>query len=793
MKHILSLLLFLFVSTSAFSQCTYVIDMQDSFGDGWNGASLDVTINGTPAGNYTLANGSSGQQTFSANHLDIVTFTYNSGTYDSEVTYQISIQGGPQLFADGPNPFIGLAFTHQCGGCDPAANVNTANVTLSSVDVSWTGTGTSYLVSVVPQGSPPGMWMPAASSPFTVNGLLHSTTYTAYVRQICASGDTSVPAGPATFNTPCGAPVAPWIESFNSNSTPNCWTESGSESWRFNTGAGYAAANAGDHTGNGGNYAWIDGSFPNGANQISTLTSPPIDVSGLAVPLLSYWIYSHNNVANSYNTMLCEVYDGANWNTINTVNGDEGDGWKNFSFGLQGLTITGNVQVRFTITENAPSSPFYNDILIDDVEFKEAPNVSAAALLDLQPTYCNTSVATRLVVSNQSSNIETDVQWIVESNGVSIASGIIATLNANASDTIPLTLGGVGPAGPNATIVAYTALSTDQNPNDDTTSATVGMSYTSVNANMASAVGCMGGNNGSIMAAGHSGVGMYTYQWDAAAGSQTVPNATGLIAGSYTVTVTDSIGCEGTATLTLLDPPVMGLTSSSTDLNCNGDNSGTATATPTGGVPNYTYMWSTGSQASQLTNAPAGTHTVTVTDNNGCSMTSSVTLAEPAALVTSVMDNNDGTATATASGGTPGYTYQWDPAANDQTTATATGLTNGGVYYVVVTDANGCSSVVTIQASVVTTDVDAISNVSNLKMFPNPTSGNVFVALDLVEQAQVDIQVTTVTGQVVLNKTLGTTASNQVELETANLPTGVYMVQFAIGSEQLTKKLIITK
>ena len=189
-------------------------------------------------------------------------------------------------------------------------------------------------------------------------------------------------------------------------------------------------------------------------------------------------------------------------------------------------------------------------------------------------------------------------------------------------------------------------------------------------------------------------------------------------------------------------------------------------------------------------NAAAGTHTCTVTDANGCEMTSTFTLTEPTAIVGIITDNGNGTATASATGGAGGYTYLWDPAANSQTTATATGLVNNGVYYVVITDANGCTDVVTVQTIVV--GLNDISNVATLHLFPNPTSGNVFVELDLLQQADVQIRITNVTGQVLMTKTLGETQTDKVELETASLPTGVYMVQFTIGSENLTKKLIVT-
>jgi parallel beta-helix repeat protein len=230
MKHLFSLLLLLSFCFSASSQCTYVIDLQDSFGDGWNGASLDVNINGSFFANYTLPTGFVSQVTFNANNLDVVTFTYNSGTFDNEVTYQIS-NGGVQLFADGTNPTIGLAFTQQCGGCDPAGGLNATAITALTADVGWIAAGgnpTDWIVEYGLTGFLPGSGtsIPTTTNLLGLTGLTPGATYDFYVSSICASGDTSLATGPATFSTLClPVTVFPFWEGFNSNSpTQSCWT-----------------------------------------------------------------------------------------------------------------------------------------------------------------------------------------------------------------------------------------------------------------------------------------------------------------------------------------------------------------------------------------------------------------------------------------------------------------------------------------------------------------------------------------------------------------------------------------
>ena len=95
----------------------------------------------------------------------------------------------------------------------------------------------------------------------------------------------------------------------------------------------------------------------------------------------------------------------------------------------------------------------------------------------------------------------------------------------------------------------------------------------------------------------------------------------------------------------------------------------------------------------------AGTYTVTVTDANGCKATATVAITQPPVLTATATGVNvkcfgaaDGSATVTAVGGTPAYTYNWLPSGG--TLATATGLT-AGTYTVTVTDANGCRATAT--------------------------------------------------------------------------------------------------
>lgn len=202
--------------------------------------------------------------------------------------------------------------------------------------------------------------------------------------------------------------------------------------------------------------------------------------------------------------------------------------------------------------------------------------------------------------------------------------------------------------------------------------------------------------NGSITVTAGGGTPAYTYSWAPSGG--TGATASGLAAGNYTVTVTDSKGCIKTATQTLTATGAITATVTGTNVGCFGASTGSASASGSTGTAPYTYSWNTGATAANLTNIAAGTYTATVTDANGCTATGSYTVTQPAAALSATTSQTNvacnggstGSATVTTSGGTSPYTYAWSPSGG--TGATASGLT-AGAYTCTITDANGCTLV----------------------------------------------------------------------------------------------------
>ncbi len=232
---------------------------------------------------------------------------------------------------------------------------------------------------------------------------------------------------------------------------------------------------------------------------------------------------------------------------------------------------------------------------------------------------------------------------------------------------------------------------------------------------------CNGGKTGSASVGVTGGTSPYTYAWTPSGG--TGATATGLGAGSYTVTVKDHNGCSATANAVITQPSKIRdslVTSSVVNNNCNGTTIGTATIGVKDGTPAYTYAWSNGTTTATASGLAAGVYTVAVDDANGCvGTTVTVTITQPTLLRDSIVATSlknvtcnggtNGAATVGVKGGTPTYTYKWSTGA---TTAAVTTFAAGS-YTVTVTDKNGCTAVATVtitQPSAVRDSITATTN-----------------------------------------------------------------------------------
>ncbi len=219
-----------------------------------------------------------------------------------------------------------------------------------------------------------------------------------------------------------------------------------------------------------------------------------------------------------------------------------------------------------------------------------------------------------------------------------------------------------------------------------------------ISASSISPVSCFGGNNGAVNLSVNGGTASYSFHWSNGASSQ---NLSAVQAGQYSVTVTDANGCSGQVNAISVPQPPLALSSSlaaSADVSCFGGSNGSIFLNVAGGTAPYTFNWSNGSSSQNNSAIPAGSYTVTVTDDNGCStvQTGLVIAQPPAALVAQVsassdvacFGGNNGSLNLSVAGGTAPYTFNWSNGAQSQNIASLP----AGSYSVAITDANGCST-----------------------------------------------------------------------------------------------------
>lgn len=215
-------------------------------------------------------------------------------------------------------------------------------------------------------------------------------------------------------------------------------------------------------------------------------------------------------------------------------------------------------------------------------------------------------------------------------------------------------------------------------------------------------VKCFGGSDGSITADAFGGNGTLTYSWATGGNTNTI---SGLAIGSYVLTVTDQAGCIADTSYLIIQPALLVATTTHTDIICNGQTNGTATAVVTGGTPAYTYVWSNGDNTVTATGLAVQTYTVNVTDANMCSASASASIAEPPALSVQLgsmpqmcPDIPNGTINAATINGTSPFNYVLTfngNALQNNTSGLFDGLASGS-YTVSSTDVNGCTATSTV-------------------------------------------------------------------------------------------------
>ena len=450
MKKTILLLSFLITFSFVQSQCHYVVDMQDSYGDGWNGAAINVSINGVPMTSFTVpTGGTSAIDSISTYTGDNISFDFVSGTWDTEITFTITAPDGSSVGSFGPY----VNNTGNSGSiwsgvsnstCAPPACLDpyglaASSITSDSLDISWSAgpNGAAFNIEYGPTGFTLGSGSTSASSATTatITGLSGYTEYDFYVQADCqTSGNgTSNFAGPLTVTTCPGA--APYLETLDGGFAA-CWSQDQNDQfdWTLNTGptTSLTTGPTDDMTG-GGNYLYIETSTPRIPGDTAILYTYDVDISTLSVPQLRF--YSHMYGA-SIGTLLVDISDngGTSYTNVFTKSGDQGDQWNEETVNLS--SYTGSVSFRITanVSDDGNGTQFWGDIAIDNFELRDAPSCP-------KPT--------NVIVSNINSSSAdftwtpggTETSWNVEYglDGFSLGAGASAAVSATSYSATGLT------------------------------------------------------------------------------------------------------------------------------------------------------------------------------------------------------------------------------------------------------------------------------------------------------------------------------------------------------------------
>ena len=287
--------------------------------------------------------------------------------------------------------------------------------------------------------------------------------------------------------------------------------------------------------------------------------------------------------------------------------------------------------------------------------------------------------------------------------------------------------------------------------------------------------------------------GATTYTWlPSGSGSSSVlsPTTTTI----YTITGSNSSCVSGPKTFTVNVNSNPVLSNTINNVTCFGLCNGATTITATGGSAPYVYTLVQGTPICTSTtcnNLCAGAYTINVTDINGCTGTSNITISQPTQLVATISNTNatcssctDGAASVLASGGTPAYIYSWTPLA--LTTPNASSLAVG-CYTATVVDANGCVASATTCISF-GTGINENQSADIFSIYPNPTKGIITITTSSIFE-KVDIEITNTLGQTVKTETLKNIQQTTVDM--SNLSKGIYYIKVSSPEGAKLSKLIL--
>jgi hypothetical protein len=292
-------------------------------------------------------------------------------------------------------------------------------------------------------------------------------------------------------------------------------------------------------------------------------------------------------------------------------------------------------------------------------------------------------------------------------------------------------------------------------------------------------IGCNGESTGFIETETINPQGL-TYLWSNGSTDESIYD---LLAGSYTLTTTNNLGCQTDFEFDLSQPIAISAISSVIDVSCFGEDDGQVSLDVIGGSAPYVIDW----QGNDQLNLEAGQYQFVVTDASNCSETIPVLVSGPSAINAS-FNSNSTPFNPSVNGGTPPYTYQWLYYGSIVATGNSYNPSESGLYTLVVTDASNCEGRSTAQNYTQQTVSINHSIQNTVNIFPNPMTSKLFVQIQGNNNEELNLKLIDSKGSLVFE----TIFKNETIIERDNFSKGIYSLIITGGDTQIVEKIIIS-
>ena len=358
------------------TDCSITVVGYDQYGDGWNGASLDIYQDTVLHGTFSVSGGSS-TMVFPA-CSGPVSFVWNPGAYDSECSFTVTDSLGVVLYSCTSASGLGGTFgtSYACPSCIPPSTIEVA-VSSDSAQLAWTTVqdALGYYYQYSTASSPNGPWTFTTDTSLLLTELLANTVYNFFVRSYCGDDDTSI-AAVQSFRTLCGEMAVPFSEGFEDNGAfPTCWTLWESSSYN-SYGYIYSYPQIYSYNAHTGSYCFNMYS-DYGPNSI---ISPRVYLPANQLEV-TFWAYGYGGYIQVGYT---DTDDSATavFHLVENVQLREGSVYDLYTVSFDSIANTDSVHVVLRVANN----PAYVYIYVDDITIRQVSNCPAVDSLQMTAT-----------------------------------------------------------------------------------------------------------------------------------------------------------------------------------------------------------------------------------------------------------------------------------------------------------------------------------------------------------------------------------------------------------------------